>query len=141
MPSFSKQSEDKLTTCDHRIQTLFYEIIIIHDCTIIEGHRSKARQEKLFNNGSSKVKFGNHNYSPSKAIDVAPYIPGKGIPWPKPNTPDYIKDLSQFYYFAGIVMDRALTIGIAIRWGGDWDRDNTLSDQSFDDLVHFELLD
>jgi len=26
---------------------------------------------------------------------------------------------------------------IPIRWGGDWDRDHCLSDQSFDDLVHF----
>lgn len=26
-----------------------------------------------------------------------------------------------------------------LRWGGDWDSDNEFSDQSFDDLVHFEL--
>ena len=30
--------------------------------------------------------------------------------------------------------------GIKIRWGGDWDRDNDLADQSFNDLVHFEDL-
>jgi peptidoglycan L-alanyl-D-glutamate endopeptidase CwlK len=26
-----------------------------------------------------------------------------------------------------------------IRWGGDWDMDNDLSDNTFNDLVHFEL--
>ena len=68
-------------------------------------------------------------------------MPGKGIPWPdKKNRPrDYTKDLNQFYYFAGIVIATARDLDIVLRWGGDWDRDHDLSDQSFDDLVHFEV--
>ena len=32
----------------------------------------------------------------------------------------------------------AAGLDIEIRWGGDWDGDNEFTDQSFDDLVHFE---
>jgi peptidoglycan L-alanyl-D-glutamate endopeptidase CwlK len=27
-----------------------------------------------------------------------------------------------------------------LRWGGDWDMDTKVSDNDFDDLVHFELV-
>ena len=33
------------------------------------------------------------------------------------------------------------SMGVAIRWGGDWDKDNELKDNGFDDLMHFELID
>jgi hypothetical protein len=43
--------------------------------------------------------------------------------------------------FAGFVIGTAALMGISIRWGGDWDRDTYTKDNSFDDLVHFELID
>ncbi len=46
--------------------------------------------------------------------------------------------MGQFYHFAGYVEGTADAHRIPIRWGGDWDRDHCLSDQTFDDLVHFE---
>ena len=51
------------------------------------------------------------------------------------------KNRARFAEFAGIVK----AIGwyryqVRIRWGGDWDGDNDLDDQTFDDLVHFELV-
>ncbi len=144
MPSFNTSSSTKLSTCDARLQRLFNEVVIYHDCTVIEGHRTRERQNELFHAEPqrSKVEWPNskHNPSPSGAADVGPYIPGKGIPWPKVGSDSYIKDLSQFYYFAGIVMATARGMDIELRWGGDWDRDNNLSDQTFDDLVHFELV-
>lgn len=140
MPHYSKTSESRLLTCDHKIQSLFFELILDYDHTIIEGHRPSSRQLELFNSGSSKVKIGKHNPSPSLAVDAAPYIPNRGIPWPKYGTKSYIKDLSHFYYFAGWVMDRASKMGINLRFGGDWDRDHDLGDQSFDDLVHYEII-
>ena len=40
-------------------------------------------------------------------------------------------------------MGLAKAMSIPLRWGGDWDGDTLLSgrdpDQTFDDLVHFEL--
>ena len=139
MPHFSKRSAERLATCDRRLQWLFYNVISLYDCTIVQGHRSLEEQQALFEAGRSKVRRGKHNESPSLAVDVAPWLPGRGIPWPKPGTKSYIKDLAQFYHFAGFVMAVAENVHVPIRWGGDWDRDYDLSDQTFDDLVHFEL--
>lgn len=142
MPSFSKRSSDNLATCDSVLQNLFNHIIKDYDCTIIEGFRPHDRQTQLYNAGKSKVKHGKHNVSPSEAVDVAPYIPGRGIPWPdKEKRPkSYIKDLAQFYHFAGYVLGVAKELGVEIRYGGDWDRDHDVADQTFDDLVHFEIV-
>ena len=151
MPSFSKKSQFQLSTCDSQRQELFNEVIKTYDCTIIEGYRPLDIQQELYNTGKSKVRQGKHNQSPSQAVDAAPYIEGRGIPWPQ--TPDfvdwlsdderrafnaYIKDMGQFYHFAGYVEGKATEMGQPIRWGGDWDRDHCFADQDFDDLVHFE---
>jgi len=61
------------------------------------------------------------------AVDVAPYP----IDW---------DDLGGFYMFAGYVLRVAETMGIKIRYGGDWDGDRKTTDQRFKDLPHFELL-
>ena len=75
MPRFSAKSRSKLNTCDERLVELFNEVVKGFDCTIIEGHRGKEKQDAAFNRGNSKVKFpnGKHNKSPNVAVDVAPY--------------------------------------------------------------------
>jgi peptidoglycan L-alanyl-D-glutamate endopeptidase CwlK len=100
------------------------------DCTIIEGARSEEDQNRYFNTGKSKVRWpnGKHCKRPSQAVDVAPFKGGK-ISWVG-------QDCVEFGEF---VVSRAKDLGIAIRWGGDWDGDGDRSDQTFDDLVHFEL--
>ena len=130
MPRFSKKSLSKLETCDKRIQDLFLRVVKKFDCTIIEGHRSKDRQNKLFKEGKSKLKYpkGKHNAIPSRAVDVAPYP----IDW---------NDRERFTYFAGYVLGIAYEMGLKIRWGGDWDMDTQVKDNNFDDLPHFEIRD
>ena len=130
MPRFSKKSLSKLETCDKRIQDLFLRVVKKFDCTIIEGHRNKDRQNKLFKEGKSKLKYpkGKHNAIPSKAVDVAPYP----IDW---------NDRERFTYFAGYVLGIAYEMGLKIRWGGDWDMDTQVKDNNFDDLPHFEIRD
>lgn len=127
---FSKSSNDKLLTCDIRLQNIFNEVVKFVDCTILEGHRDQAAQDKAFAEGKSKLKWpnGNHNKSPSRAVDVAP-MP---IDW---------NDREKFSYFAGVVKGIAFKMGYKIRWGGDWNSDNQVKDNSFDDLPHFEILD
>ena len=128
MPKFSKKSLSKLETCDKRLQDLFLRVVKKFDCTILEGHRSKDRQNKLFDEGKSKLKYpkGKHNSLPSKAVDVAPYP----IDW---------NDRERFTYFAGYVIGIAYQMGLKIRWGGDWDMDTEVKDNNFDDLPHFEI--
>lgn len=134
MSKFSKRSAAKLATCDPQLQKLFERVLQIHDCTIVEGRRDKETQNEYFRTGKSKLKWPNskHNCTApvlSKAVDVAPYKDG-GIPW---------DDVESFRYFAGIVIGVAAMMDIKIRWGGDWDGDNSFKDQTFHDLPHFEL--
>ncbi len=128
MPSYSQKSLKQLYSCHSQLQILFFEIIRHYDCTILEGHRSEERQDELYRVGQSKVEYpdSKHNTIPSMAVDVAPYP----IDW---------NDTKRFYHFAGFVIATAKQLGLDIRWGGDWDSDNDLDDQTFMDLVHFEL--
>lgn len=129
MYKFSSKSKAQLLTVHPELQRLFREVIKGYDCTIIQGHRGKEEQDEYFRTGRSKLQFPNskHNKTPSLGIDVAPYP----IDW---------NDLNRFYHFGGYVKGVADQLDINIRWGGDWDGDNDLQDQTFMDLVHFELL-
>lgn len=129
---FSPSSLEKLETSTQLLQDIFHAASRFIDCTILEGHREEAEQEGAFESGASKKHwpYGTHNKKPSTAVDAAPYP----VCWDE--TP---KNLKRFYYFAGIVKGIAFLMGIPIRWGGDWDSDNDLNDQTFNDLVHFEI--
>lgn len=131
MPRFSRGSMQRLKTCHEDLQLLFLTVVRNYDCTITDGHRDKATQDKYFKQGLSKLKYpeSKHNKKPSMAVDVAPFVSGK-----------LSFDHKQCYNFAGFVMATALTLGIKVRWGGDWDQDRDVKDQTFNDLVHFELV-
>lgn len=139
MAKFGPDSLERLQTCHPLLQNLFQIIVVEFDCSILEGHRPIERQIELFHAGLTKIQQGKHNVMPSLAVDVAPYIPGRKVPWPKLGTPTYQKDLALFYHFGGYVRGRAKGLGISLTWGGDWDRDFDIHDQTFDDLIHFEL--
>lgn len=131
MPSFGKTSRERLSTCHPAIQKVFNEVIKHFDCTIVEGHRPKEKQDEYYPK-KSKVQWPNskHNSEPSEGIDACPYINGS-LSW----------DRTHCLYFAGFVLGVASQMGIRMRWGGDWDMDNeAVTDQEFQDLVHFELV-
>jgi len=75
----------------------------------------------------------------SRAIDAAPYP----VVWPtrKMEFNTYVDAIGRFYHFAGYTKKTAELLGIKIRWGGDWNSNNIFSDQAFDDLDHFELIE
>ena len=56
MPRFGKRSKEKLATCDDRLQKVFNEVIKHVDCSVLEGHRSKERQNKLYEEVKTKVR-------------------------------------------------------------------------------------
>lgn len=131
MYKFSKRSINKLNTIHPLLRLVFTHVIMYHDCTIIEGHRGKVKQNHYFKTKKSKLQYPNskHNSTPSLAVDVTPYIKGKGIVW----------DKEQCYVFAGYVMGIAGMLHVSIRSGIDWDMDTDIHDQSFLDLCHYEL--
>jgi len=129
MFKFSEKSRSELDTCEEQLQWLFETVLKKYDCSILEGHRGKKKQNTYYRTKKSRKMFpdSKHNSEPSRAVDVAPYP----IDW---------DDTKRFYHFAGYVKAVADLKGINIRWGGDWDNDNDLNDQKFMDLVHFELV-
>ena len=128
MPHFGRKSKERLNTCDSNLQKVFNEVIKHVDCSVLEGHREKDRQNKLFKEGKTKVRYpdGRHNRQPSSAVDVTPYP----VDW---------KDRERQTLFAGFVIGVASQMGINLRWGGDWDQDFQVVDNRFDDFPHFEL--
>lgn len=128
MPRFGKRSKERLSTCEKDLQMVFNEVIKYVDCSVLEGHRSKDRQNALYEDGKTKVRYpnGRHNASPSCAVDVTPYP----VDW---------ADRERQTLFAGFVLGVANQMGIELRWGGDWDQDFEVKDNRFDDFPHFEL--
>lgn len=141
---FGKTSLLRLVDCHTSLHQLMTYALEHKDCpcdfTIVCGHRNEADQNKALADKVSKAKFGEspHNYGPSFAVDVAPYILGEGIPW---NTS------SGYYYLwreLGEHINRcADELKIDIIWGADWDDDGVLvcddPDESLMDLPHWEL--
>ena len=128
MPRFGTRSKNALHSCDERLKKVFNEVIKTVDCSVLEGHRNKARQNKLYKEGKTKVKFpnGRHNKFPSMACDCVPYP----IDW---------NDRERFHLFAGFVLGIAKSMGIKLRWGGDWNMNWEVDDNQFDDFPHFEV--
>ena len=132
MPRFGKRSKERLKGVDAKLQNVLNEVVKYFDITIIEGLRSQERQNELVAQGKSKTKFGKHVVG--KAVDIAPYP----IDW---NARD------DFHYLGGFMLGMAASMGIKIRWGGDWNASSLFKGQRttkanrFDDLVHFENLD
>lgn len=129
MSSYSAQSKTKLESTCVELQHTFRIVILDYDNSILEGHRGQTAQDEYFRTGRSRVQFpnGKHNSVPSDAVDSAPYP----IDW---------NNRERFVHYAGYVKGVARALGYRVRWGGDWDGDFDLKDQTFMDLVHFEFL-
>lgn len=152
MPKFGKTSIDQLNTCHKDIQLILNELIKIYDFTVLEGVRTVARQQQLFKEGKSKLDGvkSKSNHQPRKdkegnlvsfAADILPVAKGTNAFSGKES------DNRRFYTMMGMVKaisaklleDKKITH--KVRFGLDWDGDDTYADQTFDDLPHFELVE
>ena len=129
MNKWGKRSLEQYQTLHPDLKLVADLVLQWRDCSILCGHRNEADQNKAFNEGHSRLKWpdGKHNSLPSNAIDLTPYP-----------LPDW-EDSESFILFSGMVLFAALQLGVKLRWGGDWDNDGETEDQTFNDLVHFEL--
>lgn len=135
MNRFSRRSKNNLAGCHEDLQLIALHTLKIIDFAVIEGHRDSEEQDKLFDKGLSKLKWPNskHNKKPSTAFDIVPCP----IDW---NNRDafiflagIVKGVSEMLFSQGLISHR-------IRWGGDWNGNNNLKDQTFYDYPHFELV-
>lgn len=133
--------------------------IAFQDFSVIYGSRGKADQDRAFEKNYSKVEWPDsyHNCpipgdgprrdwdedpdGVSDAIDVAPYP----VDWGTRGTKAQREAAERrFVLLAGRVLQiaqemyEAGEIASPLIWGGDWDADNDLRDQTFNDLAHFQ---
>jgi len=136
---FGKTSTEKLEGADPRLQLVMRGALAtgLIDISILQSIRTREKQDEYFNAKKSKVQWPNskHNIKEpgqkSRAVDAAPYVNG---------APSY--NYNHCCFLAGIVMAVGKALGYRIRWGGNWDMDGEpVTDQDFQDLVHFEILD
>jgi peptidoglycan L-alanyl-D-glutamate endopeptidase CwlK len=129
MPRLSNLSEQRLATCDERLQRLLREAIQHVDFTVLCGYRDRDEQDDAFRRGASTKRWpmSKHNRVPSVAVDVAPYP----VDW---------KDTARFARLAGYIERIAHEQGVSIRWGGDFDGDGRTSGERFIDMPHLEIV-
>jgi peptidoglycan L-alanyl-D-glutamate endopeptidase CwlK len=134
MYTFSTKSLSRLSTVHPKLQEVMTEAIkhspIDFGIPPYGGKRTAEEQAKLHKDGLSTLDGVNRKsrHQSGEAVDVFAYVCGKAS-W----------DHRHIRFLAGHILGTANRIGVDLRWGGDWDGDNDYSDQSFNDLVHFEL--
>ena len=99
-------SKNKLLNVDPRLVNVVLRAIEISekDFSVIEGVRSKRRQQRLFAAGKSKTM--NSRHLTGHAVDLAPYP----VSW----------DWEEFYLIADAMIQAAKDIDVKVRWGGNW---------------------
>lgn len=125
--TLGKRSLECLSTALPIWTEIVTELSDYMNVSVIQGFRGEAEQNAAVAAGNSKTPWPEsaHNTQPSIAIDIMPYP----IDW---------KDVKRISYMAGMIRMIGASKGYAIRWGGDWDCDGEVNDQTFHDLPHFE---
>ena len=138
---FGERSEAKLITCHKDLQVVMRSVIQFYDIAIIWGWRGEELQNHFFDIGTSTKAWpdSTHNTTDedgqplSRGVDIAPWFDSRPhIRWNNAN---------EFTQLAGRVLQVADMLSIPLTWGGDWDRDDDLNDQTFYDLGHFQLYE
>lgn len=101
---------------------------------VVEGLRSRARQAQLYAQGRTapgKIVTWTlrSKHIEGRAVDLAPIRDG-AILW---------NDLAAFDKVAGAMMTASRELGVAIRWGANWDGDDRPREKGEVDSPHFEL--
>lgn len=116
----SKKSLDRLSGVHHDLVEVVKRAIEITevDFTVLEGVRSKTRQEQLVKAGASQTMRSRH--LTGHAVDLGAYVAGQ-VRW----------DWPLYYKIADAVKKAAAELNVPIEWGGDW--------KTFKDGPHFQL--
>lgn len=135
MYKYSKKSLDKLNTCHPDLQKILKKAIKYYDITILEGIRTKERQEELVRTGMSKTMDSMHldqGDGYSHAVDCALYP----IDW---NDRERFVLLQGFLKGLAVSMKESGEITHDLRLGIDWDGDGNIKEHSFFDGPHVEI--
>ncbi len=125
---FSAASQQRLALAHPELQRLMNLARDQIAFEVDDSQRGRAAQEKAFAEHKSKAHFGQsaHNWSPAIAVDIHP------VPLDWNNTASFIA-------LSKVILPLAKQLSIPIRWGGDWDGDGNMANQTLHDLPHYEL--
>jgi peptidoglycan L-alanyl-D-glutamate endopeptidase CwlK len=131
----SVRSEKNLVGVHEDLVKVVREVAKTYPILVIEGLRSKERQEELFSQGRTKpgpivtwTKSSKH--LTGEAVDVVLLKDGK-IDW---------NDSSAFIELGRVMLETATQLGIKLRWGYNWDGDTNLREKGENDGPHFQLI-
>lgn len=118
--SLSKKSRDRLSGVHPDLAKVVERAIEITevDFAVLEGVRSKTRQEQLVKAGASQTMRSRH--LTGHAVDLGAYVAGS-VRW----------DWPLYHKLAVAVKQAAAELQIPIEWGGDW--------TTFKDGPHWQL--
>lgn len=118
--SLSKKSRDRLSGVHPDLAKVVERAIEITevDFAVLEGVRSKTRQEQLVKAGASQTTRSRH--LTGHAVDLGAYVAGS-VRW----------DWPLYHKLAVAVKQAAAELQIPIEWGGDW--------TTFKDGPHWQL--
>lgn len=118
--TLSKKSRDRLSGVHPDLVKVVERAIEITevDFAVLEGVRSKTRQEQLVKAGASQTMRSRH--LTGHAVDLGAYVAGS-VRW----------DWPLYHKLAAAVKQAAAELQIPIEWGGDW--------TTFKDGPHWQL--
>ncbi len=133
--SFGAASRARLETVHPRLRAVVERALDLSDVdiTVVSGRRSPEEQQALYAQGRTEpgpivtnidgvTRKSRHNYDPALAVDLAPYVAGRGVVW---------NDDGLFRQIAGAMRTASRELGTPLEWGGDW--------VSFIDKPHWQL--
>lgn len=118
--NLSKKSRDRLSGVHPDLVKIVERAIEITevDFAVLEGVRSKTRQEQLVKSGASQTMRSRH--LTGHAVDLGAYVAGS-VRW----------DWPLYHKIAAAVKQAAAELQIPVEWGGDW--------TTFKDGPHWQL--
>ncbi len=138
---FGNRSEANLDTCHVDLITVARTLIQFYNVSVIWGWRDEEQQNLAYALGNSTKRFPeskhNHLSENGQPLSMAMDL----VPWHNSRPHIRWRNEKEFAQMAGRVLQIADMLDITLIWGGDWDSDDDLYDQSFNDLGHFGLYE
>lgn len=123
---FSNESIAMLQGVDSRLVRICELALQVMDFKVVDGVRTL--DEQRINVARGKSWTMNSKHLDGLAVDLAPWP----VNW---------KDTEVFCVLAGVMKAAAHTIGVKLRWGGDWNSNNSTVDERSRDYGHFEIIE